>query len=96
MTMNNIRRKEIRGIIDELETLAGKLDDLYSWLDELKSEEEEYRDNIPENLQGGIRYEESEEASDNMEYASDALYDLSLEMTNYIEDVIGYLENAVA
>lgn len=94
--MNNIRRKEIREIIDELETLAGKLDDLYSWLDELKSEEEEYRDNIPENLQGGIRYEESEEASDNMEYASDALFDLSLEMTNYIEDAIGYLENAVA
>lgn len=94
--MNNIRRKEIREIIDELETLAGKLDDLYSWLDELKSEEEEYRDNIPENLQGGIRYEESEEASDNMEYASDALYDLSLEMTNYIEDAISYLENAAA
>lgn len=94
--MNNIRRKEIRGIIDELETLAGKLDDLYSWLDELKSEEEEYRDNIPENLQGGIRYEESAEASDNMEYASDALFDLSLEMTNYIEDAISYLENAAA
>ena len=94
--MNNTRRKEIRNIMDELETMAGKLDDLYSWLDELKSEEEEYRDNIPENLQGGIRYEESEEASDNMEYASDALYDLSLEMTNYIEDVISYLESAVA
>lgn len=94
--MNNTRRKEIRNIIDELETMAGRLDDLYSWLDELKSEEEEYRDNIPENLQGGIRYEESEEASDNMEYASDALYDLSLEMTNYIEDAISYLENAAA
>ena len=94
--MNNTRRKEIRNIIDELETMAGRLDDLYSWLDELKSEEEEYRDNIPENLQGGIRYEESEEASDNMEYASDALYDLSLEMTNYIEDAISYLESATA
>lgn len=94
--MNNTRRKEIRTIVDELETLAGKLDDLYNWLDELKSEEEEYRDNIPENLQGGIRYEESEEASDNMEYASDALYDLSLEMSNYIEDAISYLESAVA
>lgn len=94
--MNNTRRKEIRNIIDELETMAGKLDDLYSWLDELKSEEDEYRDNIPENLQGGIRYEESEEASDNMEYAGDVLYDLSLEMTNYIEDAIGYLEDAVA
>ena len=94
--MNNIRRKEIREIIDELETMAGKLDDLYSWLDELKSEEDEYRDNIPENLQGGIRYEESEEASDNMEYASDTLYDLSLEMTNYIEDAISYLESAAA
>lgn len=94
--MNNTRRKEIRNIIDELETMAGRLDDLYSWLDELKSEEEEYRDNIPENLQGGIRYEESEEASGNMEYASDALYDLSLEMTNYIEDAIDYLKDAVA
>lgn len=94
--MNNIRRKEIREIIEELGAMEEKINDLFYWLGQLEDEEDDYRKNIPENLQVGIRYEESAEASDNMEYASGALFDLSLEMTNYIEDAIGYLEDAVA
>ena len=42
--MNKIRRKNLQAIIDQLEELKGSLEDL-------QAEEEEYRDNIPENMQ---------------------------------------------
>ena len=48
--MNKIRRKNLQAIIDRLEELKGSLEDL-------QAEEEEYRDNIPENMQESERYE---------------------------------------
>lgn len=42
--MNKIRRKNLQTIIDRLE-------DIKADLEEITCEEEEYRDNIPENLQ---------------------------------------------
>ena len=39
----------------------------------LQAEEEEYRDNMPENLQGSERYEAADAAVDNMSSAVDAL-----------------------
>lgn len=47
--MNKIRRKNLQSIIDQLEELKGSLEDL-------QAEEEEYRDNIPENMQESERY----------------------------------------
>lgn len=47
--MNKIRRKNLQAIIDQLEELKGGLEDL-------QAEEEEYRDNIPENMQESERY----------------------------------------
>ena len=41
--MNKLRRKNLQEIIDQLEELKGCLEDL-------AEEEEEYRDNMPENL----------------------------------------------
>ena len=47
--MNKARRKNIQDVVNQLE-------DLKSTLEDLQGEEEEYRDNIPENLQGSVRY----------------------------------------
>lgn len=47
--MNKIRRKNLQSIIDQLEELKGSLEDL-------QAEEEEYRDNIPENMRESERY----------------------------------------
>ena len=55
--MNKARRKNIQDVVNQLE-------DLKSTLEDLQGEEEEYRDNIPENLQGSERYEKAEEACD--------------------------------
>ena len=48
--MNRERRKALQAIVDQLETLQIQLE-------EIQTEEEEYRDNIPENFQSGERYE---------------------------------------
>lgn len=53
--MNRERRKNLQSIADQLEELKSSLEDL-------QSEEEDYRDNIPENLQGSERYERADEA----------------------------------
>lgn len=67
--MNKERRKNIQGIADQLEELKANLE-------LIQEEEEEYRDNIPENLQGSERYEKAEEACDALSEAVDNLDDI--------------------
>lgn len=52
--MNKERKQKIKGFNKEL-------DDLYCRLASIRDEEEDYYDNIPENLQSSERAEESEE-----------------------------------
>ena len=75
--MNKIRRKNLQSIIDQLEELKSSLEDL-------QSEEEEYRDNMPENLQGSERYELADAACDNL---CDAVSNL--------EETISSIETAI-
>jgi len=75
--MNKPRRKALQEIIDQLEELKGSVADI-------QSEEEEYRDNMPENLQSSERYEKAEEACDSL---SDAISSL--------EDAIGNIGEAI-
>ena len=74
--MNKIRRKQ-------LESIAARIAELKDELETVMQDEEEYRDNIPENLQGSERYEKAGEACDNLSYAVDAL-----------DDVLSYIESA--
>ena len=66
--MNKERRKNLASIVERLEELQGALDDL-------ATEEEEYRDNMPENLTGSAKYEKSDEAANSLREAFDALGD---------------------
>lgn len=66
--VNKIRRKELQIISNQIEELRSSLEDLCA-------EEEEYRDNMPENLWGSERYDKAEEAITNMEDAISALED---------------------
>lgn len=60
--MNRSRRKNLQSILD-------KLEDLKSDLELIQEEEDEYRDNIPENMQESERYEKADEACANLETA---------------------------
>jgi len=75
--MNKARRKS-------LQSLADRLEEIKSALEDLQAEEEEYRDNMPENMWGGERYEKAEDAISNMEDAVSSL-----------EDVLSSIESAM-
>lgn len=75
--MNKIRRKELQDVIDQLEELKGSVEDLMG-------KEEEYRDNIPENLQGSVRYEATDSACDALQEAMEAF-----------DEVISNIETAI-
>ena len=76
--MNKVRRLGLEKIIEALESIKEELS-------VLAKEEEEYRDNIPENLQTSERYEKAEAACDSL---SDA--DAS------IDEAIDFIMEAIA
>lgn len=80
--MNKQRRKEIRNIIIEIERLQSKLESV-------QTEEEIAFDNMPENLQGSMRGEESEEAIETLQTAND----LVQEAIDNLKDAVEELEN---
>ena len=53
--MNNVRRKKLNTILEQLV-------EIHAALEEVKDEEQEYFDNIPENFQSSERYEKAENA----------------------------------
>lgn len=57
----------------------------------VKDEEDDYRDNIPENMQSSDRYYQSEEASENLE----AAFDTVEEIYDKLDEIFGYLEEAM-
>ena len=73
--MNKMRRKELAKVINMLEEVQNK-EDLYliiNELEDIKDDEQDYYDNIPENLQYSQRAEDSEKSIDNMDVALDLL-----------------------
>jgi len=100
--MNNIRRKNIKQTIDRFDSIRKKLDELVSEFESVKSdvediqlEEEEYRDNMPENLQGSERYDKADEACTNLSDAVDALDDMIGALNFDFGDVTTSLEEAM-
>lgn len=74
--MNKVRRKELQDIYDIISEVKNRLETVHD-------EEEEYKDNIPENLQGSERYERAEVAVDALDSAVSSL-----------EDALDYIEEA--
>lgn len=87
--MNRDRRKEIQRIIATLEDLAMQISSVSEQIDMIKSEEEEYRDGIPENMQGSDRYSKAEAAADALSSAYDDLESFD------VESVISSLQEAM-
>lgn len=67
--MNKLRRQRL----DEAISLLEQARDI---IDECKCEEEDYRDNIPENLQSSERYENADTACDCLDSAYDGIDDI--------------------
>ena len=66
--MNKIRRKALGEIRDRLEVIIGDIGNL-------RDEEQDYIDNMPENMQGGERAAAADEAVNQMEQAIGSIED---------------------
>lgn len=75
--MNKLRRKS-------LQVLSEKLDELKSELEDIQQQEEEYRDNIPENLQGSDRYDKADSACSDL-----------FDAVSSIEEALDSIESAI-
>lgn len=100
--MNKMRRKEIYKVVERLYKLENESDidklheqliDIIEDIEYILSEEESCKDNIPENLQNGARYEESEHSCDCMENAISELE--CIEDDNELEPIITAINAAV-
>lgn len=69
--MNKERRKRIDKAIEEVNQLQEVLEELHQIVEVIRDEEQEYLENIPENLQGSERYETAENAVESLENAVD-------------------------
>ena len=97
--MNKIRREQLRKLSEKLSRIASiddkaVLEECVSTLEDIKWDEEDYFDNMPENLQGSIRGCESEDAIDNMYQALDAL-DEAMELENE-KELLDTINEAIA
>ena len=99
--MDKARRKKIQKAIDMLE-MGNGVGQALDILEEVLYAEEDAYDNIPENLQGSWRAEESEEAIDALNDAIELLTDLQCaenadedEEEDKIQEAIGCLEEIV-
>lgn len=89
---------------DTESTLDGIYNDIYnikSTLEDIHSEEDDYRDNMPENMQQGERYETSESDSDAMGSAENSLdeakeYLESIEYDADADDVNDAIDSAIS
>lgn len=71
--MNKNRRKELMEWVRKAEAWATHGEELKDELESICSDEQNYFDNIPENLQGGQRATDAEEAIDAMNEAIESM-----------------------
>lgn len=88
--MNKERRKSIDRVINEIEKLKELYASIVEEVEEIRDEESDYLDNIPENLQGSDRYYTAEEAVGNLDSAVDSLQEIDF------DEIVDYLEEAKA
>lgn len=71
--MNKNRRKELMELARRAETWAAQGEELKDALENICSDEQDYFDNMPENLQGSQRGMDAEEAIDAMNEAIECM-----------------------
>ncbi len=88
--MNNCRRKVIDEAMTALSDIIDKIKEAQTTVNDIQSEEQEYLDNIPENLQNSERYEAADTAVRELDDADSALEDAA----DSVQSAIDALENA--
>lgn len=87
--MNKERRKRIELVKNKIDNILSIINETKGEIEEIKDEEQDYFDNIPENLQSGERASKSENAIDLLENCFDVcdyIEDYLIELINYLEE----------
>ena len=89
--MNNARRKQLLNLIPRIDELQSTISELQEALEAIRDEEQEYLDNIPENLQGSEKYGKSEQAIESLDSAAYSLEN----MYDEVSDILGNIDEAM-
>lgn len=76
--MNKQRRTDIAAIISKLADLEALKDEIKEAIEQVRDEEQDYYDNMPEGLQGSDRGYAAEEAVGQLDEAASMLDDLDI------------------
>ena len=88
--MNKERRRKIDKTVENVNSLQNVLEELQQQIEEIRDEEQDYLDNIPENLQNSERYETAENALDNLEEAVNWFDNIDIdELLSLLEEAKG-------
>lgn len=87
--MNKERRKAIQALMDQIEAAGRVIEALQEEVDLIREDEQDYLDNMPENMQGSEKYGLVEEIISNLDEAVD-----SLGLSATIEEVLDNLRSA--
>lgn len=96
--MNKTRRKEINELYKRVELLKAAVEnlpdaeELKGIADDLKTEEEDYRDNMPESMQNGDKGSAASEAVDYLTTATDKLDEIDTAITTLVDDLTEVME----
>lgn len=100
--MNVQRRKAIEAVQkiittlqDEMETLASKAQNAVDELESIKEEEQEYYDNMPENMQNGDKGSTAQSAIDSLDSAIEYLAEVQ-DFADKFSEAGGACEEAVS
>lgn len=85
--MNKARRAELDKVQAMVDTIISSIEEARDMLENLKQEEEDYKDNMPESLQSGDKYQNAESAVDAMQEAFDILDNAANELGNIADHV---------
>jgi hypothetical protein len=86
--MNKERRKELRKAINALMELSPKWDEIKGIVETAAAEEREYYDNMGDNLKGGDKGQQADNAATQLEEVKSAMEDCDL------DDLVAKLEDA--
>ena len=96
--MNNARRRAIKRVITQLESLAeeykDKLNDIQNEVESIQSDEQDALDNMPESLMGSDRYSAIEEASMYLDEAVFAFDEVLSAVDDSVQQITSSLEGA--
>jgi prefoldin subunit 5 len=90
--MNNDRRKALAKLADAIDAARASLEEIRDEIDNLKSEEDDGFNNLPEGLQQAERGQAMEAAAEQMQTAYDLLDGVSGELQDAIDAINAAME----